>query len=45
MGRSESEEMKRTGLNDDNGDLHKVGTYLGVVCLPLSPPNAERNKP
>lgn len=37
--------MKRTGLNDDNGDLHKVGTYLGVARLPLSPPDAERNKP
>jgi hypothetical protein len=37
--------MKRTGLNDDNGDLHKVGAHLGVVCLLLSPPYAERNKP
>ena len=40
--------MKRTGLNDNNGDLDKVRTHLGgtgVVCLLLSPPYAKRNKP
>lgn len=37
--------MKHTGLNDHNGDFHKVGAHLGVARLLLGPPDAKRDKP
>ncbi len=37
--------MKHTRLDDNNGDLRKVGTHLGVTRLLLSPPDAECDKP
>lgn len=37
--------MKHTGLDDNNGDFYEIGAHLGVACLLLGPPDAERDKP